>query len=135
MPEGHRSTAPFRTWTSGRREHSTGRHRNRRPDEALRAYRFEAFADSGYIAQGGNRGHPMVKLTIRLSQLLVVLAFLGCSSNDGKEPSLKEGAREVGQAVGSAAREVGQGAKKAGKAVGEAAKEGGRAFKDAVKGE
>lgn len=66
---------------------------------------------------------------------LIVLALAGCSSNDGKEPSLKEGAREVGQAVGTAAREVGKGAKKVGKTVGEAAKEGGRAFKDAVKGE
>jgi hypothetical protein len=69
-----------------------------------------------------------------LAALLVVTA-VGCSSNKGKDPSLKEGAREVGHAVGSAAREVGQGAKKAGKAVGEAAKEGGKAFKDAVKGE
>lgn len=65
--------------------------------------------------------------------LVLLLTLLGCASN--KEPSLKEGAREVGHAVGSAAREVGQGAKKVGKTVGEAAKEGGRAFKDAVKGE
>ena len=66
--------------------------------------------------------------------LLCLLTLVGCASNN-KEPSLKEGAREVGHAVGSAAREVGQGAKKVGKTVGEAAKEGGRAFKDAVKGE
>lgn len=65
--------------------------------------------------------------------VLIALAVLGCSSNGNKEPSLKEGAREVGHAVGTAAREVGQGAKKVGKSVGEAAKEGGRAFKDAVK--
>jgi hypothetical protein len=65
----------------------------------------------------------------------LALAVIGCSSNNGKEPSLKEGAREVGQAVGSAAREVGKGAKKVGKTVGEAAKEGGRAFKDAVRSE
>jgi hypothetical protein len=65
----------------------------------------------------------------------LVLAVIGCSSNSGKDPSLKEGAREVGHAVGTAAREVGQGAKKVGKSVGEAAKEGGRAFKDAVKGD
>jgi hypothetical protein len=66
-----------------------------------------------------------------VATLLCVLA--GCASKNGKDPSLKEGAREVGQAVGGAAREVGQGAKKAGKAVGEAAKEGGKAFRDAVK--
>lgn len=65
----------------------------------------------------------------------LALAVIGCSSNSGKEPTLKEGAREVGQAVGTAAREVGQGAKKVGKTIGEAAKEGGRAFKDAVKGD
>jgi hypothetical protein len=65
----------------------------------------------------------------------LMVATVGCSSNGGKDPSLKEGARDVGHAVGTAAREVGQGAKKAGKAVGEAAKEGGKAFKDAVKGE
>jgi hypothetical protein len=61
------------------------------------------------------------------------LGLLGCESNKKSEPSLKEGAREVGHAVGSAAREVGHGAKKVGKAVGEAAKEGGHAFRDAVK--
>ncbi len=66
---------------------------------------------------------------------VLALAVLGCSSNDGKDPSLKAGAREVGHAVGTAAREVGQGAKKVGKTVGEAAKEGGRAFKEAVKGD
>lgn len=42
----------------------------------------------------------------------LALAVIGCSSNGGKDPSLKEGAREVGHAVGTAAREVGQGAKK-----------------------
>ena len=69
------------------------------------------------------------------SLLAVVLALgcIACASNGDKDPSLKEGAREVGHAVGSAAREVGQGAKKVGKTVGEAAKEGGRAFKDAVR--
>jgi hypothetical protein len=69
------------------------------------------------------------------SAITVMLCVLGCSSHNGRDPSLKESAREVGHAVGTATREVGQGAKKAGKAVGEAAKEGGRAFKDAVKGE
>jgi len=66
---------------------------------------------------------------------LLVSALSACASNNGKEPSLKEGARDAGHAVGTAAREVGQGVKKAGKTVGEAAKEGGRAFRDAVKGE
>jgi hypothetical protein len=67
---------------------------------------------------------------------LIALALVGCASkHDRDPPSLKEGAREVGHAVGTAAREVGQGAKKVGKTVGEAAKEGGRAFKDAVKGD
>lgn len=66
---------------------------------------------------------------------VVLMAALAACASDGKDPpTLKEGARDVGHAVGSAAREVGQGAKKAGKAVGEAAKEGGKAFKDAVKG-
>lgn len=72
---------------------------------------------------------------VRLLLVVLVAGLTGCSSNGKQEPSLKEGAREVGHAVGTAAREVGQGAKKAGKAVGEAAKEGGRAFKDAVKGD
>lgn len=49
------------------------------------------------------------------------------------ESSLKEGAREVGKAVGTAAREVGKGAKKVGKAVGEAAKEGAEAVKEGAK--
>jgi uncharacterized lipoprotein NlpE involved in copper resistance len=70
-----------------------------------------------------------------ITAIVVLQCLVGCSSNKNSDPSLKEGAREVGHAVGSAAREVGQGAKKAGKAVGEAAKEGGRAFKDAVKGD
>jgi hypothetical protein len=77
----------------------------------------------------------MSMLCIRSLAAMVAIALIGCSSNADKDPSLKEGAREVGHAVGTAVREVGQGAKKAGKAVGEAAKEGGRAFKDAVKGE
>ena len=49
------------------------------------------------------------------------------------ESTLKEGAREVGRAVGTAAREVGEGAKKVGKAVGEAAKEGAEAVKEGAK--
>lgn len=50
-----------------------------------------------------------------------------------EDSTLKEGAREVGRAVGTAAREVGQGAKKVGKAVGEAAKEVGQAAKEGAK--
>jgi hypothetical protein len=82
-------------------------------------------------ASGGIVRRPIERTWV----LLLVAIVAGCSSSGGKEPSLKEGAREVGSAAGSAVREVGKGAKKAGKAVGEAAKEGGRAFKDAVKGE
>lgn len=66
--------------------------------------------------------------------LLIALIVAGCSSNRGHEPSLKQGAKDVGHAVGTVAREVGQGAKTVGKTVGDAAKEGGKAFKDAVKG-
>jgi hypothetical protein len=66
---------------------------------------------------------------------MLLLAVIGCAANKSPDTSLKDGARDVGHAVGSAAREVGQGAKKVGKTVGEAAKEGGRAFKDAVKGD
>jgi len=72
---------------------------------------------------------------LSITALIVLQCLVGCSTNKNSDPSLKQGAREVGHAVGSAAREVGQGAKKVGKAVGEAAKEGGRAFKDAVDGE
>jgi hypothetical protein len=64
-----------------------------------------------------------------------LLALGACASQQREDLTLKDGAREVGHAVGSAAREVGQGAKKGGKAVGEAAKEGGKAFKEAIKGE
>jgi hypothetical protein len=67
--------------------------------------------------------------------VLLALLVAGCSSNRGHEPSLKEGAKDVGHTLGTAAREIGQGAKKAGKTIGQAAKEGGRAFRDAVKGE
>jgi len=66
--------------------------------------------------------------------LLIVLVAAGCSSNRSHEPSLKQGAKEVGHAIGTMAREVGQGAKTVGKTVGDAAKEGGKAVKDAVKG-
>jgi hypothetical protein len=77
----------------------------------------------------------MTQPQTRTWTVLLLTLLAACSSNGDKEPSLKEGAREVGSAAGGAVREVGKGAKKAGKAVGEAAKEGGRAFKDAVRGE
>ena len=77
----------------------------------------------------------LAKPLVKLAALVLGTALAGCASDGKDPPTLKEGARDVGHAVGSAAREVGQGAKKAGKAVGEAAKEGGKAFKDAVKGE
>jgi hypothetical protein len=50
-----------------------------------------------------------------------------------EENTLKEGAKEVGHAVGTAAREVGDGAKQVGKAVGNAAKEVGAAVKEGAK--
>lgn len=50
-----------------------------------------------------------------------------------EESTLKEGAKDVGRAVGTAAREVGQGAKQVGKAVAEAAKEVGEAAKEGAK--
>ena len=49
------------------------------------------------------------------------------------ESTLKEGAREVGKAVGTAAREVGHAGKKVGKAVAEVAKEGAQAVKEGAK--
>jgi hypothetical protein len=67
--------------------------------------------------------------------VLVILLVAGCSSNRGHDPSLKEGAKDVGHTLGSAAREIGHGAKKVGKTIGQAAREGGRAFRDAVKSE
>jgi hypothetical protein len=74
-----------------------------------------------------------MKWSLLIAASIASFGMMGCESNKKSDPSLKEGAREVGHAVGSAAREVGQGAKKVGKTVGEAAKEGGRAFRDAVK--
>jgi hypothetical protein len=74
-----------------------------------------------------------MKWSLLIAAVIASIGMVGCESNKKSDPSLKEGARDVGHAVGSAAREVGQGAKKVGKTVGEAAKEGGRAFRDAVK--
>jgi hypothetical protein len=68
---------------------------------------------------------------LRISMLLIAASVAAPAL--AEESTLKEGAREVGKAVGTAAREVGQGAKKVGKAVGEAAKEVGQAAKEGAK--
>lgn len=73
----------------------------------------------------------LIPHVLRVSTLLVLAGVAAPVS--AEEGTLKEGAREVGHAVGSAAREVGQGAKKVGKAVGEAAKEFGQAVKEGAK--
>lgn len=71
------------------------------------------------------------------TQILRVTAFLALAAvaapGVAEESTLKEGAREVGRAVGTAAREVGEGAKQVGKAVGNAAKEGIEAVKEGAK--
>jgi hypothetical protein len=71
------------------------------------------------------------------TKLLSVMVFLTTAAvaapTLAEESTLKEGAREVGRAVGTAAREVGDGAKKVGKAVGAAAKEGVEAVKEGAK--
>jgi hypothetical protein len=68
---------------------------------------------------------------LRISMLLIAASVAAPALAD--ESTLKEGAREVGKAVGTAAREVGQGAKKVGKAVAEVAKEGAQAVKEGAK--
>ena len=68
---------------------------------------------------------------LRVSMLLVAASVAAPAL--AEESTLKEGAREVGKAVGTAAREVGDGAKKVGKAVAEAAKEGAEAVKEGAK--
>ena len=68
---------------------------------------------------------------VRISMLLIAASVAAPALAD--ESTLKEGAREVGRAVGTAAREVGEGAKKVGKAVAEAAKEGAEAVKEGAK--
>lgn len=65
--------------------------------------------------------------------LTIFLVTSGVAAPSVADESLKEGARDVGRAVGTAAREVGDGAKKVGKAVGEAAKEVGEAVKEGAK--
>jgi len=73
--------------------------------------------------------HDTMKFSTQILRVTALLAMLatatpGMAEGNAEENSLKEGAREVGRAVGSAAREVGQGAKKVGKAIGHAAREG-----------
>ena len=68
---------------------------------------------------------------LRLSVLVTAASVAAPALAD--DSTLKEGARDVGRAVGTAAREVGQGAKKVGKAVAEVAKEGAEAVKEGAK--
>jgi hypothetical protein len=68
---------------------------------------------------------------LRTSILMIAASVAAPALAD--ESTLKEGAREVGKAVGTAAREVGEGAKKVGKAVAGAAKEGAEAVKEGAK--
>lgn len=75
-----------------------------------------------------------MKLSGKLLHISVLLLMTGVASSAvADESTLKEGARDVGRAVGTAAREVGEGAKKVGKAVAEAAKEGAEAVKEGAK--
>ena len=68
---------------------------------------------------------------LRLSVFLLTAGLAAPSF--AEENTLKEGAKDVGRAVGTAAREVGDGAKQVGKAVGDAAKEVGQAVKEGAK--
>ena len=68
---------------------------------------------------------------LRISMLLIAASVAAPAV--AEESTLKEGAREVGRAVGTAAREVGEAGKKVGKAVAEAAKEGAEAVKEGAK--
>jgi len=68
---------------------------------------------------------------LRVSMLLIAASAAAPAFAD--ESTLKEGARDVGRAVGTAAREVGQAGKKVGKAVAEVAKEGAQAVKEGAK--
>lgn len=74
---------------------------------------------------------------MKLPALLRITVFLltaGVTAPGfAEENTLKEGARDVGRAVGTAAREVGDGAKQVGKAVGDAAKDVGEAVKEGAK--
>ena len=73
---------------------------------------------------------PTQILRVTAFLMLAAVAAPGFAKDDN---TLKEGAKDVGRAVGTAAREVGEGAKKVGKAVGEAAKEGAEAVKEGAK--
>lgn len=74
---------------------------------------------------------------MKLPALLRITVFLltagVAAPGFAEENTLKEGARDVGRAVGTAAREVGDGAKQVGKAVGDAAKDVGEAVKEGAK--
>lgn len=75
-----------------------------------------------------------MRLPAKLLQITALLAFTAAAAPGfAEENTLKEGAREVGRAVGTAAREIGEGARKVGKAVGEAAKEGAEAVKEGAR--
>ena len=68
---------------------------------------------------------------LRITALLLTVGLAGPAF--AEDSTLKEGAKDVGRAVGTAAREVGDGAKQVGKAVAEAAKEVGQAAKEGAK--
>lgn len=68
---------------------------------------------------------------LRITALLLTIGLAAPAF--GEENTLKEGAKDVGRAVGTAAREVGDGAKQVGKAVANAAKEVGEAAKEGAK--
>lgn len=68
-----------------------------------------------------------------LSHSILLLAAAVAVPAMAEESTLKEGARDVGKAVGTAAREVGEVGKKVGKAVAGAAKEVGQAAKEGAK--
>ncbi|GFE84365.1 hypothetical protein GCM10011487_63650 [Steroidobacter agaridevorans] len=68
---------------------------------------------------------------LRITALLLTIGLAAPAF--AEESTLKEGAKDVGRAVGTAAREVGDVAKKVGKGVAEAAKEVGEAAKEGAK--
>ena len=74
-----------------------------------------------------------MKLPALLRMTMLLLMAGVAAPSFAEENTLKEGAKEVGRAVGTAAREVGDGAKQVGKAVGDAAKEVGQAVKEGAK--
>jgi len=74
-----------------------------------------------------------MKLVAALRIAALLLTFSLAAPALAEENTLKEGAKDVGRAVGTAAREVGDGAKQVGKAVANAAKEVGEAAKEGAK--